>query len=57
VLVDLGASCYRVDYYNQTSGIFQTYIPSAPYGNTLEELHKGNVYWIWMYYDDILFVK
>ena len=57
VLAELNTSYYRVDYYNQTSETFQTYIPSAPFGNTLNELHKSRVYWIWMYYDDILFVK
>jgi predicted nucleic acid-binding Zn-ribbon protein len=57
VLSGIDGSYYRVDFYNQTSGAFQTYNPVAPFGNNLTELHTGSMYWIWMYNDDILFIE
>jgi hypothetical protein len=57
VLAGINGSYSRVDYYNQTSGVFLHYLPNATFGNTLHELRKDRVYWIWMYYDDVLFIS
>jgi hypothetical protein len=56
VLADINESYYRVDYYNSTSGLYQHYIPNATFGNNLDRLTTDKAYWIWMYYDDVLFI-
>ena len=47
----------RVDYYNPATQEWEVYVPDAPFGNTLDTMEIGKVYWIFAKESCILYIK